>query len=65
MDLPLKQLDLSSQELLGIVSAAANDTACTSGLAPQNGSDGELCKEVDPCQGSSLSFLNRVHVSNF
>ena len=50
---PLEELDLSSQELLGVI-------ACTLGLPPQKGSNGELRVGVDPCQGSSLSFPNRV-----
>ena len=61
VDSPLKQPMMSSQELLGGVLAPANDTAYTSGLAPRNGSNGELRTGVDPCQGL-LSFPNIAYI---
>ena len=62
VDSPLKQPDVLSQELLGVISTPANDTACTSGLAPRKASNEELCTAVDPYQGSSLSFSNVVYI---
>ena len=49
VNLPLKQPDMLLQELMGFV-------ACTSGVASQKGSNGELCMGVDLARGLPLLF---------
>ena len=43
---PMEEQDMS-KELLGVVSAPANDTQSTSGMAPRDGVCGELRSGVD------------------
>ena len=52
-----KQQDLS-EELLGVISAPADDAIGTSGVAPQEGMCGELCIGLDSCQRSAPSLPN-------
>ena len=42
----------TSEELLGVVSAPANDALSTSGMAPRDGRCGVLRSEDDSCQTS-------------
>ena len=52
---PLAIQEISSEELLGVVSAPADDTSSTSGMAPRDGACGELRAGGDSCQGSPPS----------
>ena len=47
-----------SEELLGVVSAPANDPQSTSGMTPRDGACEELRSGVDSCQGSLPSLLD-------
>ena len=56
--------------LLGIILAPNMDMNSASGMAPQEGSTGEMCLGADLWQGSSLSISNRtitclVQISSF
>ena len=50
---------MSSEELLGVVSAPADDSSGMSGMAPCDGACGELRVGGDSCQGSPTPQLLR------
>ena len=54
MNVSLQQPE-GSQEILGVVPAFTNDVVNTAGLAPRDGSSGEL-RGGGPCQRPSLSL---------
>ena len=59
---PMEGQDMS-EELLGVVSAPANDTQRTLRMAPRDGACEGLSSGVDSCQGSppSLLIMPRPH----
>ena len=54
---PIASQEMSLEELLGVVSAPADDTSGTSGMAPCDGACGKLRVGGDSCQGFPPSLM--------